>query len=133
MPIEFSNLAASVFPESGFEWFLRALLGVLAVALGRACWRRRVEREHHQREQEATILAERTRKLAVEKERAEEGDKIKSQLLARISEDVRIPINEVLNTLELILMTNVTREQRDLLERSKSSAREVFTRLAARL
>jgi CheY-like chemotaxis protein len=133
MPIEFSNLAAGVFSESGFDWLLRALLGVLAVALGRACWRRRTEREEHQREHEATMLAERTRKLALEKERAEEGDKVKSQLLARISNDVRIPINEVLNTLELALMTTVTREQRDLLERSKSSAREVFTRLGGTL
>jgi CheY-like chemotaxis protein len=129
MLIEISNLAAGWFPESGFDWFLRALLGILAVALGRACWRRRTEREEHQKEREATMLAERTRELAVEKERAEESNKIKTQLLARISDDVRIPINEVLNTLELVLMTAHTREQRELLERAKSSAREVFTRL----
>jgi CheY-like chemotaxis protein len=133
MLTEFSNLAAGVFPESGIDWFLRAMLGVLAVALGRACWRRRTGREERQKEQEATMLAERTHKLAVEKERAEEGNKIKSQLLARISHDVRIPINEVLNTLELALMTTLTREQRDLLEHSKSSAREVFTRLGGTL
>jgi two-component system sensor histidine kinase/response regulator len=101
----------------------------LAGSLGWACWRRRTDREERQKEQEANLFAERTRKLAEEKERAEEGNNIKSQLLARISREVRIPINEVLNTLELALMTNLTGEQRNLLERSKSSAREVFTRL----
>jgi len=133
MLIEISNSAAGWFPESGFDWFLRALLGILAVALGRACWRRRTEREQHQKEREAAMLAERTRELAVEKERAEESNKIKTQLLARISDDVRIPINELLNTLQLALRTAQTCEQRELLERAKSSAREVFTRLGGTL
>lgn len=133
MLVEFSNPASGVIPGSGFDWFLRGLLGVLAVSLGWACWRRRTGREERQKQHEATKLAERTRKLAEEKERAEEGNKIKSQLLARISHEVRIPINEVLNTLELALMTSLTDEQRDLLEHSKSSAREVFTRLGGTL
>jgi len=121
--------AASVFPVSGLEWFLRALLGVLAIAIARACWRRRVVREERQKEQEANRLADRTRDLAQQKQRAEEGNKIKAQLLARIGEDVRIPMNEVLNTLERALMTSLTSEQRDLLESSKSSARDVLARL----
>jgi hypothetical protein len=121
--------AASVFPKSGFEWLLRALLGVLAVAIARACWRRRVGREERQKGQEANRLADRTRELAQEKQRAEGGNRIKAQFLARISQDLRIPLNELLNTLERALMTNLTGEQQGLLERSKSSAREVLTRL----
>ena len=115
------------------DWFLRVLLGVLAIAIGRSYWRRRVGREERQKEQEATRLADHTRQLAVEKERAEEGNRIKSQFLSRISQDIRVPINEVLNTLELALMTSLTSEQRDLVERSKSSAREVLTRLGGAL
>ena len=121
--------AATALPASGFDWFLRVLLGALAIAIGRACWRRRVDREARQKEQEASKLAERTRDLALEKQRAEEGNKIKAQFLARISQDIQTPINELLNTLERSLMTTLTGEQRDLLERSKSSAREVLTRL----
>jgi CheY-like chemotaxis protein len=121
--------AASVLPESWIEWFLRALLGVLAIAIARMYWRRRVGREEQQKEQEATRLADRTRDLALEKQRAEEANQLKAQLLARISQDIRIPMNEVLNTLERALMTSLTTEQQNLLECTKSSARQVLTRL----
>lgn len=117
-------------PTSAFDWFFRALLGFLAVLIGRACWRRRIAREAQQKGQEAARIADRTRQLAIEKERAEEGNRFKARFLSSIGEDIRVPLNEILNSLELVLMTGLTGEQRNLLERSKSSARQVLTQLA---
>jgi CheY-like chemotaxis protein len=122
---------ASAVPESAFDWLLRAVLGLLAVIIARACWQRRHAREQRQGELEATRLAERTRQLALEKQRAEEGNRVKALFLSGIGQDIRVPLNEILNSLELVLITSLTGEQRNLIERSKSSARQMLTQLAS--
>ena len=69
---------------------------------------------------------ERIAQLLAEKERAEEANRLKSQFLANISEEIRTPLGSVLGTLELALLADPTPEQREYLELSKNSAQALL-------
>jgi signal transduction histidine kinase len=91
----------------------------------------RSRRRNSAREQEelAALVAERTQELAQQKARAEDANRIKSQFLANISHEIRSPMSGILGTLELALMTELTREQREYLELSKTSAESLLALL----
>src|SRR4029077_3194304 len=67
--------------------------------------------------------------LAVKAERAEEANRLKSQFLTSISHEIRTPLTGILGTLELALMTELTREQLEYIELSKSSAQSLLALL----
>src|SRR5215468_8330498 len=96
---------------SVLDFAIRGLLGTAAICIGWAYWRRRSNREHQQRKLEASRIADRTHQLAAEKDLAEQANRIKTQLLTGISQDIRQPLNDILNTLEQALMTDLTAEQ----------------------
>jgi len=121
---EFST--AQAFPSSIVDWLVRGALAVLALGIARTCWLRRVKREEGQAQRVAEDLAKRTRQLTLEKQDAEDASRTKSQLLASVNREIQAPMNGVLNSLELALMTELTEEQRYYLERTKSHAREAL-------
>ncbi len=62
-------------------------------------------------------VIERTRELQISKEKAEEANKLKSQLLANMSHEMRTPLNSVIGFTELVLEDNPDKNHREYLEK----------------
>lgn len=97
-------------------WIAIALVLVQAAIRVRV----RVERKRNRELEHAVEL--RTRELAVEKVRAEEANRAKSDFLANMSHEIRSPMNGVIGMSGLMLKTPLSQEQREYAEIVSSSA-----------
>jgi PAS domain S-box-containing protein len=80
--------------------------------------------ERRQAEEALRIYA---RDLETARQVAEEAARTKSEFLANMSHEIRTPMNAIIGMTELALQTKITREQREYLEATKSSADALLT------
>jgi signal transduction histidine kinase/ActR/RegA family two-component response regulator len=102
------------------------LASVLVILVAWISWRRNSVRDKQRERGFAEVIAERTRAVEDEKDHLQDISRLKSQFVANMNHEIRTPMNGIMGALELVLTTELTAEQREYFELSRTSAESLM-------
>src|SRR5438067_9088612 len=124
-----SSVTGLILPFASVRTLLEAAVGLVLLFAWRARWKWHVGKLQQQRAQLEATVAARTHEFELQKHQAEEASRMKSHFLANMSHQIRTPMSGILGTLDLALGTQLTREQREYIKLTKTSAESLLTLL----
>ncbi len=129
-----SGFAFRVLPPWWQSWWASALLVVVLLAGGRLFWMWRIAQWTREQQRLETAVQQRTRELQeekanvlVEKARAEEANRLKSEFIANMSHEIRTPMNGILGMAELARETTELEERQEYLNDLTASAESLLS------
>jgi len=129
-----ASFSFSVQPPWWQSWWAMALLVASAGAGFRLVWMWRIAQLTREQERLEYAVQQRTRELEtekanvlVEKARAEEANRLKSEFIANMSHEIRTPMNGILGMAELARGTNEPEEQQEYLHDLTASAESLLS------
>jgi signal transduction histidine kinase/ligand-binding sensor domain-containing protein len=126
--------AFSVLPPWWQSWWASALLLLLLIAGVRLVWMWRIAQLKRVQLRLEAAVQQRTRELEaekanvlVEKARAEQANRLKSEFIANMSHEIRTPMNGILGMAELAMGTTEVAEQQEYLQDLTASAESLLS------
>ena len=129
-----AGFAFSVLPPWWQSWWATALLIMVLGAGVRLIWMWRIAQLKRVQQRLEVAVQQRTKELEaekanvlVEKARAEQANRLKSEFIANMSHEIRTPMNGILGMAELAMGTTEAAEQQEYLQDLTTSAESLLS------
>ena len=109
--------------------FIAELAGRAALAIAKARLYAQLNEANQRLQKQSALLQIQNEELAQAKTQAEAASEAKSEFLAKISHELRTPMNGVIGMTDYLLTTELTADQRDSADAVRTSADRLFTQI----